>query len=310
MLRGVAIMRRVACMKLPDPQSLNIQVVPPAPDPAKSTRDRYDIHATDAACASCHATIDQIGFSFEMFDGMGKQRPAGTASGTYKDAHLGANGALTTVNTTSSDDDRHHLAISPATSRAPTPTATRWRRRSGKARRCASAWRGSSSARRRGAATIPSSTPSSPSSTRGSRCLPISRASSSRCWSPTCAARCSINGAPREEAQRQSSFLPEGRRRRRHRAAVLPAAGELGRPGGRRSGPAAVLRHLPPARHRGRVLRDAERQVLGADEATPRPPSTSPTRTTAPSACCSRSTTPRLTARASRARSSRSRAST
>jgi hypothetical protein len=30
-LRGVAVMRRVACMKLPDPQSLNIQVVPPRP---------------------------------------------------------------------------------------------------------------------------------------------------------------------------------------------------------------------------------------------------------------------------------------
>ena len=101
MLRGVAVMRRVACMKLPDPQSLNIQVVPPAPDPAKSTRDRFDIHATDAACASCHSTIDQIGFAFEMFDGMGAQRPAGTTAGTFKDEHLGANGALTSVNTTS-----------------------------------------------------------------------------------------------------------------------------------------------------------------------------------------------------------------
>ena len=100
-LRGVAVMRRVACMKLPDPQSLNIQVVPPAPDPAKSTRDRYDIHATDASCANCHATIDQIGFAFEMFDGMGAQRPAGTMSGTFADSHLGTNGALTTVNTKS-----------------------------------------------------------------------------------------------------------------------------------------------------------------------------------------------------------------
>jgi hypothetical protein len=99
--RGVAVMRRVACMDLPDPQSLNIQVVPPAPDPAKSTRDRYDIHATDGACASCHATIDQIGFAFEMFDGMGAQRPAGTMAGTYRDEHLGANGQLVAVNTTS-----------------------------------------------------------------------------------------------------------------------------------------------------------------------------------------------------------------
>ena len=99
-LRGVAVMRRVACMKLPDPQSLNIQVVPPAPDPAKSTRDRYDVHATDAMCASCHATIDQIGFSFELFDAEGKQRPAGTKSGMYADKHLGTGaGSTVTVDT-------------------------------------------------------------------------------------------------------------------------------------------------------------------------------------------------------------------
>jgi hypothetical protein len=100
-LRGVAVMRRVACMKLPDPQSLNIQVVPPVPDPAKSTRDRYDIHATDALCASCHGTIDQIGFAFELFDGMGKQRKAGTKTGTLQDVHLGTSGTVT-VDTTSS----------------------------------------------------------------------------------------------------------------------------------------------------------------------------------------------------------------
>jgi len=100
-LRGVAVMRRVACIQMPDPQSLNIQVVPPAPDPAKSTRDRFDIHATDAACANCHASIDQIGFAFELFDGMGKQRPASTTAGKLQDKHLGANNALTTTDTTS-----------------------------------------------------------------------------------------------------------------------------------------------------------------------------------------------------------------
>ena len=101
-LRGVAVMRRVACMKLPDPQSLNIQVVPPAPDPTKSTRERFDIHATDAACNSCHNTIDQIGFAFELFDGMGKQRKAvaGAPAGTLEDRHLGPSGPMST-NTTS-----------------------------------------------------------------------------------------------------------------------------------------------------------------------------------------------------------------
>jgi uncharacterized protein DUF1588 len=101
-LRGVAVMRRVACITLPDPTTLNIVVVPPMPDPTKSTRDRYAIHATDAACATCHDTIDEIGFAFELFDGMGVQRPPGTTAGTLGDVHLGANGALTTTNTTSS----------------------------------------------------------------------------------------------------------------------------------------------------------------------------------------------------------------
>jgi hypothetical protein len=100
-LRGVAVMRRVACMNLPDPTSLNIVVVPPIPDPAKSTRDRYAIHGTDPGCANCHATIDAIGFAFEMFDGQGAQRAAGSSAGTYRDEHLGANGMLTAVNTTS-----------------------------------------------------------------------------------------------------------------------------------------------------------------------------------------------------------------
>jgi hypothetical protein len=109
-LRGVAVMRRVACITMPDPTTLNIVVVPPMPDPTKSTRDRYAIHATDAACATCHNTIDQIGFAFELFDGMGAQRPAGTMSGTLGDIHLGANGALTTTNTTSS------TTIAPSTS--------------------------------------------------------------------------------------------------------------------------------------------------------------------------------------------------
>jgi hypothetical protein len=94
-------MRRVACITLPDPTTLNIVVVPPAPDPTKSTRDRYAIHATDPACAACHDTIDEIGFAFELFDGMGTQRTAGTTAGTLGDVHLGANSALTTANTTS-----------------------------------------------------------------------------------------------------------------------------------------------------------------------------------------------------------------
>ncbi|MDC0681580.1 DUF1592 domain-containing protein [Sorangium atrum] len=73
-LRGVTVLRRVACVDIPSPTELNINVVPPVPDPSKTTRQRFEIHSTDAECKGCHNSIDPIGFSFERFDGMGKVR--------------------------------------------------------------------------------------------------------------------------------------------------------------------------------------------------------------------------------------------
>lgn len=70
-LRGVAVLRRIACVQLQSPTELSINVVPPVPDQSKTTRERYAIHATDPECAQCHKAIDAIGFSFEAFDGMG-----------------------------------------------------------------------------------------------------------------------------------------------------------------------------------------------------------------------------------------------
>ena len=72
--RGVAIMRRIACVTVPDPGALGIVVSFPAADPSKTTRERFASHADDAGCASCHALIDSFGFAFENFDGMGKMR--------------------------------------------------------------------------------------------------------------------------------------------------------------------------------------------------------------------------------------------
>jgi len=74
-LRGVAIMRQIACMPLRSPTELNIDVTPPAFDATKTTRQRFTAHATDALCASCHASIDSFGFAFEDYDGMGNARP-------------------------------------------------------------------------------------------------------------------------------------------------------------------------------------------------------------------------------------------
>lgn len=69
--RGVAIARRVACLPLDSPTSFDIIVVPPVPDLAKTTRERFAVHAQDALCQLCHSIIDPFGFSFEHFDGMG-----------------------------------------------------------------------------------------------------------------------------------------------------------------------------------------------------------------------------------------------
>ncbi len=70
-LRGVAIMRRLGCIEIEIPTTLDVEIIPPLPDPEKTTRERFSIHADDEACASCHVLIDPIGFSFEHFDAMG-----------------------------------------------------------------------------------------------------------------------------------------------------------------------------------------------------------------------------------------------
>ncbi len=73
-LRGVAVMRRIACIDVAAPTTLNINIVPPVPDPTKTTRQRFDIHQTDPVCAGCHKNIDSFGFAFENFDAMGMIR--------------------------------------------------------------------------------------------------------------------------------------------------------------------------------------------------------------------------------------------
>ena len=84
-LRGVAIVRRVACVYLASPASLMLTVPPLQPDPTKTTRQRLDVHATDPMCAGCHKAIDSLGFSFEQYDGMGKLQT--TDNGRAVDSH-------------------------------------------------------------------------------------------------------------------------------------------------------------------------------------------------------------------------------
>lgn len=73
-LRGVALLRRIACVNIASPTTLNINVIPPVPDQTKTTRERFTVHSKDAVCASCHKSIDALGFAFESLDGMGRER--------------------------------------------------------------------------------------------------------------------------------------------------------------------------------------------------------------------------------------------
>jgi mono/diheme cytochrome c family protein len=73
---------------------------PPAPPPnvptlkdngeggkAQSVRERLEEHRANAACASCHAVMDPLGFSLENFDAVGKWRtrePGGKIDSTGK----------------------------------------------------------------------------------------------------------------------------------------------------------------------------------------------------------------------------------
>jgi hypothetical protein len=72
--RGVAIMRRIACLATLDPGALGIAVSFPQADATKTTRARFAAHASDAQCAGCHNAIDNFGFALENFDGIGKER--------------------------------------------------------------------------------------------------------------------------------------------------------------------------------------------------------------------------------------------
>ncbi len=71
-LRGVFVLNKLLCQS-PGPPPAGVNLVPPEPSTAKTTRERFDAHA-QAGCASCHERIDAAGFLFENYDGMGLYR--------------------------------------------------------------------------------------------------------------------------------------------------------------------------------------------------------------------------------------------
>ncbi len=71
--RGKLVRERLLCQQLPPPPA-GLMVQPPPIDPSLTTRERYAIHATNEPCKSCHRLMDPIGFGFERFDGIGRER--------------------------------------------------------------------------------------------------------------------------------------------------------------------------------------------------------------------------------------------
>ncbi|MFT4622421.1 MAG: hypothetical protein ACI8PZ_001077 [Myxococcota bacterium] len=71
--RGVAVREFLLCQPLPIPPA-ELQVALGPVDPTLTTRQRFEAHTTDPACAGCHTLIDPIGFAFEHFDGVGRWR--------------------------------------------------------------------------------------------------------------------------------------------------------------------------------------------------------------------------------------------
>jgi hypothetical protein len=72
--RGDFVMRKLMCQKVRRPAEIGIEVVMPPPSTELTTRERFSAHSTELGCASCHQTLDAIGFTFEGFDAMGGAR--------------------------------------------------------------------------------------------------------------------------------------------------------------------------------------------------------------------------------------------
>jgi hypothetical protein len=101
--RGVFVLHNVLCAQIPPPPP-DVDTTPPNPDPNATTRERFNQHTANLACASCHRRMDPIGFGFEGYDATGKFRAiengkpldvSGTIVGTDVDGPF--NGALELV---------------------------------------------------------------------------------------------------------------------------------------------------------------------------------------------------------------------
>ena len=72
-VRGYSVLANLLC-KPPPPPPAGVAVTLPDIGPDKTTRERLEAHFSDPTCASCHAAMDGIGFTFESIDWLGRSR--------------------------------------------------------------------------------------------------------------------------------------------------------------------------------------------------------------------------------------------
>jgi hypothetical protein len=76
--RGLLIRRQLLCQPVPPPPPQVVQMISQRPvdpnDKAKTTRQKYEDHKTQAFCAACHVQFDPLGFGMEEMDGIGRHR--------------------------------------------------------------------------------------------------------------------------------------------------------------------------------------------------------------------------------------------
>jgi hypothetical protein len=76
--RGLMVRRQLFCTAVPPPPPQVLQMISMNPinpsDTAKTTRQKYQDHKTQAFCSACHDQFDTIGFGLEEMDGIGRYR--------------------------------------------------------------------------------------------------------------------------------------------------------------------------------------------------------------------------------------------
>lgn len=97
-LRGSFVVNKLLCRKISLPTDPAILAMVKVPDDTSgaTARERFSKHSTQAVCASCHVSLDPLGFALENFDPIGQYRTQ--ENGVTIDASVTVPGIDGTVN--------------------------------------------------------------------------------------------------------------------------------------------------------------------------------------------------------------------